>query len=319
MNYYAGRGEGWSNQWSDFDKLRPRIISDLVLARQLGVTSIRTFVMWSQIGAECDKTFLDRLDAFLTIATTNGIRTIVGFDGMEVVSTSNATRYISCLAKRFGNDTRIWMWDLVNEPDGRSGWTSDCKFTPGAISFLKTTYAALAGSTYQQVTVGCVIGWNLLQDLCSMFPDDRFVPQMHVYPQFTPSDPGPYQSNIVDGSVTTFQYCGSRALFLGEWGRPGHDTTNTSACLDPEAGVCNEANQQALYEVFVHAVNPLILNGTVLAVAPWTLNEFTQKTADPTAEREAYFGIVRSDTDYSLKPAAKTLQAWYTKQDAQFV
>jgi hypothetical protein len=238
---------------------------------------------------------------------------------MQWVSTSNATRYISCLAKRFGNDARIWMWDLVNEPDGRSGWTSDGKFTPAATSFLKTTYAALMGSTHQKVTVGCVLGWNFLQDLCSMFPDDRFVPQMHVYPQFIPNDPEPYKSNIVGGSVASFKSCGSRALFIGEWGRPGHDGTHTTACLDPKAGACNEANQQALYQAFVHAVNPLILNGTVLAVAPWTLNEFTQKSAVPTAEREAYFGIIRSDTDYSLKPAAKTLQAWYSKQHAQLV
>ncbi len=64
--------------------------------------------------------------------------------------------------------------------------------------------------------------------------------------------------------------------------------------------------------MFAMTVDQLLFKNAVIAVSPWTFNEFSQHGSDAAAEREAYFGIVRSDLDYTLKPVATRLRRWYT-------
>eukprot|EP00928_Gymnodinium_smaydae_P043894 TRINITY_DN29334_c0_g1_i1.p1 TRINITY_DN29334_c0_g1~~TRINITY_DN29334_c0_g1_i1.p1 ORF type:complete len:349 (+),score=28.34 TRINITY_DN29334_c0_g1_i1:32-1078(+) len=313
INYYAGKDEGWANQWRDFEEIKGQIQSDFDIIKGLGAKSFRTFIQYDLFGSDCNTTYLDRLDSMLGFAKDRGLRMILGLDGMPD-NTTLVEQFVACIGSRFGQDERIWMFDFINEPDGRVGWTTaDGHFTETAVIWLKSAFNALVRHTTQPITAGCVLGWDYLQQLCRLFgPSTRYIPQMHVYPGFDPTDTSSYANNIIQGTLETYKVCAQRRIFLGEWGRPGHDSTETTACLGAASKPCNEANQELLYSAFAKTVNQLLVNGQVLAVSPWTLNEFTQHGSDAAAEREAYFGIARSNGNATLKPAAVALREWYS-------
>jgi len=301
INYYAAGNQGWDNQWLNFPANRNRILKDLQIAKSIGVTFVRTFVQWDLIGPKCNCTILGYVEDFLSLADSQKMKVILGLDHIPT-DLHQSKGFLSCLLSRFRDDGRVDMWELRNEADAEKNWI-DSKGNFNSIAyqwFLEMTGLA-TDLTEQSFTISCVFDWNHLIDICNHLSDRaQFVPQMHVYPPLFPTQS--YRDNIINGVTNSFLAC-KKPIFIGEWGRPGHDNWATNCTND---GPCDAANQALLYQQFRSAVEDNSIRDKVSKVSPWTLNEFTGGSP----ERENYFGVLRL-TDYSMKPAALVLKEWY--------
>ena len=259
LNYYAGRNEGWSHQWLNYPAIRPRIISDLDIAQSLGASFLRTFVQSEVVFAfKCNATLLDRIDDFLGLSYERGMGVIIGFDKISTSNISEAYNFISCLATRFNMDKRIIVWELLNEADSIPGWISNGLFSDEAVAWFKSTTSHLSSISSQPLTISMITNWNYLKQLCSILPHDYYIPQMHTYPAFDPTNSQTYIQNIRTGVTDIYAAC-SKCLYIGEWGRPGH--SNATPCLGQSAGQCSEENQDALFLQFANATSDLIEKG----------------------------------------------------------
>jgi hypothetical protein len=149
-----GGGAGWSEirganyvpswastsvaAWTRFDAAQAD--RELAFARRLGLNSIRVFLQY--VAYEQDpKAFLARLDEFAAIADRHGLRILfVLFDscfGLEPaldradskmwVNNPGYSRiaadwapleaYVRAVVTRFAGDRRVFMWDVMNEPE----------------------------------------------------------------------------------------------------------------------------------------------------------------------------------------------------------
>ncbi len=140
--------EMWQGQSWDPETIE----RELGFASSLGMTTVRVYL--HDLVFEAERTaFLDRIDEFLTLASRRGIKPLfVFFDDCwnaeaelgpqpaprpsvhnsgwvksPCLSQRNwpedfrrLEEYVKAVLERFGEDDRVWMWDLYNEPGNES-------------------------------------------------------------------------------------------------------------------------------------------------------------------------------------------------------
>lgn len=158
FNYLPSTAVNWTDIWQAETFDEPTITRELGWAAQAGYNSLRInlpFIVW-----EHDRDgLLARIDRFLTIADAHGFRTMLtlmddcGFSGDEPYlgpqkppvpgkhnsqaaaspgrakvcdksSWPQVERYVRDVLRRFGQDPRVLLWDLYNEPGNRGIFSS---------------------------------------------------------------------------------------------------------------------------------------------------------------------------------------------------
>jgi hypothetical protein len=139
VNYYP-RETPWGGMWTK----TPAEVweKDLALAASLGANTVRTFL---SLGASVESAgllqadgsptaaYLAKLGAFLEAAQRNRIRVILcfDFDARELSRPEEGgLRWRRALGAVIGAhkcDSRVLMWDLMNEPDDDAKWGEDTR------------------------------------------------------------------------------------------------------------------------------------------------------------------------------------------------
>jgi len=309
VNYYP-RETPWGGLWT---KTPSRVWeNDLALAASLRINTVRTFLSFSAEGEAAGLVqrdgaptalYLDRLNTFLDLAQRKGIRVILCFDFDPHALASpdgvlHARRALSAVVGAHRDDSRVLMWDLMNEPD------DDAKWTDGTRAYLRDALTSVRGlDVAQGTTIGMTWRLDRIQEVG--LPD---VLQYHEY--------CPKQILFEQGAVRVCQTIDhlrraseGRPLLIGEFGMctardPVHGADpSLSAKLGVPPG--SEADQARLYEIVLAAAE----RTRVAGVLAWCLYDYPIPNPD-----EAQFGLVRADG--TLKPAAQVLKQAFIRWEA---
>lgn len=199
FNYLPRSAVNWTEMWQA-ETFDPAIIGqELAWASQLGYNCLRTnlpYIVW-----EHDRDgLLQRIDQFLSLAKLNNLRVMLclfddcGFSGeepfvgrqkapvpflhnsqaaaspgrktvMNKATWGNLKQYVQDIINRFGNDERIFIWDLYNEPGNTMVFTLDgdkpvsAKLEAYSLELMELAFAWVRElAPLQPLTVG---GWHV--------------------------------------------------------------------------------------------------------------------------------------------------------------
>ncbi|MDR2850092.1 MAG: glycoside hydrolase family 5 protein [Verrucomicrobiota bacterium] len=207
VNYIPSDAINYTAMW-DKTSFNPDLIDkELALAQGVGFNCVRVFFQYL-VYADDPQYFLDTLDKFLTICQRRGIRVmpcffddcafgsdkdpvlgkqtepVIGWyswgwmpsPGHTMVKDSNThpllEKYVKAVLGRFGNDPRILIWDLYNEPtNGGLGARS--------LPLLKSLFAWAREMKPSQPLTTAV--WNGNKELNAFLIENSDVISFHCY------------------------------------------------------------------------------------------------------------------------------------------
>ena len=219
VNYYPAL-HSWEQMWTEWAPTE--IAAELGKAQELAVNTLRMFICdYNNFGASnCTSSIsmFDRFDQFLNIASIRKIKCIVTlFEGDPekfVHDIEGSKKFIDCFAQRFGQDPRILMWDIVNEPDGGAGFLdSSGNWKQSHLIWLKSVYQYLKSKVVQPITLGSATGVDPIKKLWQepIFRD--LIPQYHEYSHLDPLMPFFFVKKVRDDINSLWEGFGRRPIF----------------------------------------------------------------------------------------------------------
>lgn len=306
INYYP-RETPWGGMWTK----TPAEVweKDLALAASLGANTVRTFV---SLGASLESAgllhadgsptaaYLAKIDAFLAAARRNRIRAILcfDFDGRALSRADGEPRWRRALSAVVGahkGDSRVLMWDLMNEPDDDAKWGEGTRqYLVGAQALVRELGAE------QPTTIGMT--WRIDRIQQAVLPD---VIQYHEYcPKRLLFERG--SARVIETLVKQGREGGGRPVLIGEFGlctsREPARGADASLCSKLSEASGTEAEQARLYAIVLEAAE----RGRVAGAVAWCLHDYPINNPN-----ESHFGLVRSDG--TLKPAAAVLREVFAR------
>ncbi|MBR4748606.1 MAG: cellulase family glycosylhydrolase [Abditibacteriota bacterium] len=294
-NYYPALTP-WGDMWSDktpagtYEK-------DMALAASLGVNTVRTFLFfdvdrgYNTADGEVTPAMLKRFEELLAAADRHGIKLIPCFEGLRDKDEKVRRAFIASFARRYKNDGRILMWDLINEPGGAVGGPLG---DPQTAEFIASDFPYLKSlDPKHPVTVGlCYEIYQLSQII---------VPDTSHFHDYAPwKDYREQGLARIGGTVAMMrQYAPSRPVIVGEYGWASRDDKNELGTAD-----MTERLQAYRYGICLTGYERYRVEG----VLSWCLLDYPVPLWQ---DAQRYYGCVRFDG--SLKPSAIVMKDFYTK------
>jgi hypothetical protein len=318
--------------WCNFNE--ESIDKELSLARTIGVNSVRTFLQFSLVEdkqyapSKCPsikrEELFRRLDRFLSIADSKGIKVILGlFDEAEYlpfivgagpnVALDHINSVLNYKSPSTGvllaNDPRIIMWDLVNElddpakqfPDGKPLiMRKDVTVTsnPVGMEWLKTLYKRVLKLT----NADHFVTFGVLNVECAVYLikngfSERTMPQYHEYLAYNSEG---FKEQIIRNTKYIQEHTGIDHVLIGETGAPsnltdGHFVTWTEQKQNDYIATVLEASHNS----------DSIVGVMVCSLMNWNYEGFVREDAD------MYIGIY--DSEGNPKPVVSTIRKYFTK------
>ena len=288
FNYYPQR-----HPWAIFSEWDPaEVQAELAIASGLNSNTVRTFIAG---GSHPGQATVNAVVEFVQICKANKQKAIISlFDGYNAypaagtAEEANNFAQIDALCAALKDDTGVFAWDIKNEPD----WISDYYWSwslPGAeaegarrIDWLYRMRNRLKlKDPNHLVTVGLIFNYNNYLP-ASTRTLESFVDFVcyHYYPRNYPTE-------TFRQSIQSLKAHTSKPINVEEI---GHNA-------DGSAGA-TEQDQATLFAQWLGDIAAEDISGLV----QWTLCDWWDGWAGPINER--YYGFLRADGSYSLKPAA---------------
>ncbi|MCC7495140.1 MAG: cellulase family glycosylhydrolase [Fimbriimonadaceae bacterium] len=308
INYYPALTP-WSGMWT---KTPDEVwAADCRQMAALGCNCLRTFLTLGgelvTAAGELTTACLAKLERLLSLAWEAGLRVILCLEPDARHQTPEVgVAWVRQLAAAHGDDGRILLWDLRNEPEADARWTAPMQ------AYLRWVGGALRAAGAQQLTtVG--LTWRADRLASVGLPD---VMQYHEYaPKAALQAAGVPRVRRTIGGLR--RVGGERPLLIGEFGMstardPQHGAGPTwQDRLPPPPGT--EAEQRWLYDLILSAAEQEQIAG----VLPWCLHSYPTQERGFLTPSESMMGVLRHDG--SLKPAAELLRdryaAWAARQE----
>ncbi|MBP5275020.1 MAG: cellulase family glycosylhydrolase [Abditibacteriota bacterium] len=294
-NYYPALTP-WGDMWSEKTPA-DTYEKDMALAASLGVNAARTFLFfdtergYNTADGAVSPYMLKRFEELLSAADKHGIRVIPCFEGLYDKNEAVWKKFISCFVKKYSGDSRILMWDLMNEPGGSVGGPlGDERIA----AFVKDGFAYVKSlDPKHPVTVGlCYEIYQLSQII---------VPDTSHFHDYAPwKDYREQGLARIGGTVAMMrQYAPAKPVIVGEYGWASRDDKNELGTPD-----MSERLQAYRYGICLSGYERYRVEG----VLSWCLLDYPVPLWQ---DAQRYYGCVRFDG--SLKPSAIVMKDFYTK------
>ena len=309
--------------WRDYWNYRSKLRGLLDRARNMGSNTFRVIFPDNSLRLESDGSVpnqeLDKLDDFLAGLAERGMGAIVTVFNRHNYATANRTtdaRKVTSFVSRFGQDPRVIMWDIANEPtmdDSRSL----------TLEWLERMREAFdQANPAQPITIGADFHYALTwtDGIRRTMIDLSDVVSIHCYGRFKPgvtpvTDPSDNRVNYRDetfcgGTIHYIRNNTSKPILLEEFGWPDTDSGNW-----PPAhpwGIYNfPETPDSMDAMYREALNAIAAQGSVGAIQ-WTLQDAPNH----------FFGIVSADGTLKRQgnpnSAYEVFRAWGGAKVRQF-
>jgi hypothetical protein len=188
FNYQPGYARSLAYIWTNFD--RAAWEKEVPWALRFGANTLRVWLDWHAYIAVEDRV-LDGLEQALDVLDRSGLKMIpvlfnrwndarypMGMVGDQDLASAGFEfdkflPYVDALGGRFGNDRRIALWDLCNEPF--SPWYKSMEINLREFAWQACVAARMRRHTVRPLTIGTAIGDNVrlyapLVDVISFHP-----------------------------------------------------------------------------------------------------------------------------------------------------
>lgn len=308
INYMPGE-HTWQRMWLNWDF--SAIQSDMLEISKLNANAIRIGSSNDVLGNSFPSTSKAKVDQILQEADKYGIKIIfnIGLSGGDYPCgsslSSNHQAFLQNFIGTYKDDTRILMWELLNEPHCGDNWGN---LPADARGRLRTGLEFI-----KSIDSNHPVSVPLFQDTIDDVSDIVDVFDVFNFHLYTYSDPS---SRFTQAQT----YANGKPIFVGEFGcvavQYHADWGNDLGwyCLnDSNASTSQQQTAQAnLYERYYNEASARGFAG----FAPWIFSEFAQPEPGTGAqntptESDRYFGIVK--LDHSWTPAATRLSQLYDR------
>ena len=300
INYYPldyiglNRPDG-SNLWPKGPWAAPEEVweKDMDVAQSLYINCVRVFIenkIPGDVNGFYDEDYVNRFDSFLRVASDRGIKAIpCGFWG------ATPSAYLPRIKKfiaRFKDDSRIIMWEVLNEPH-----------TPQHFSEVsdKLYHIKRKPDAYDKqrlTTVGVIRG------VLRSIDDSQDLGDILQYHEYA-------TDSILHGGIQKVEdYINqvhlkrpTKKLMIGEFGCPTSDRC-------PDGNHPHTENDQ--YKWYFNILSAAEKHkDTIVGLFPWMMFDYPAHISAGDKPWQAHYGIIKND--YSFKPAALLLRNTYSR------
>ncbi len=298
MNYYP-QLTPWAVMFDHWQG--DAVNSDMARLQNLGANVVRVLIPygnydWTDKSGAIDPKHLANLEQLVQAAGNHNLKvelTLFDFySGAPAAGSAEEGQnltYITQMVKAFGDDDRIFAWDIHNEPDNYGVWT-DRRHPDLVIDWLRRMAAALHTLDHNHPVT---VGYGNYQNYWLKGPNGVYTTDFVDFISLHSYDAG----NIV-AQIQNIKLQSSKPILLEETGWPTGPSCNT---LD-----YNEATQQRVYSIMVAAAQAQNIGG----LFAWTLWDYRlgQSHGGGVESRDDHFGLLRLDG--SEKPAMADFRAY---------
>ena len=294
-NYYPALTP-WGDMWTDKTP-DSAFYADMAVAKSLNINTVRTFLFFdtdrgfNKADGTPNASYFKKFDVFLDAAWSSGIRVIPCFENLSRFPEPAWKNFMGAFARRYKNDGRILMWDLINEPGGSIGGPLESKeltdFIRDGMKYLKAT------DKNHLVTVG--LCYEIYQLIQITLPDTS-----HFHDYGARSDYETLGIKRIGDTVRMMrEYTPNIPVLIGEYGWSSKDINNNLKKADT-----NEYHQLSRYGLCLNGYEVYQTAGAL----NWCLLDYPNNLWD---DSQRYFGVVRFDG--SLKPSANLMKSIYSR------
>jgi hypothetical protein len=307
----------WNHDWNNWHFPEDSIKKAALQIRELGVDTVRTDLVWSDVYAGPDRYNFSRYDRLFAQLHEHGLNLLVllhynkirlDAQGREIWnrppdSFEEFARYVETTVRRYKRN--VHAWEIWNEPNHSVYWNAPIDELRPYCRLLKLSYDAAKNVDPSCLVINGGITGDVAKDVAAFYANGggQTTDKLNIHTFLNPIEDGALQtfdSIVADVERVMKRSCdGEKKIWITEMGCPG--VADTSVVKPWWIGRNTTEYEQAdwLAKIFKNARRHASIEKLFWA--------FYRDTSDVFHDGVDYFGLVRSD--FTPKPAFERLKS----------